>query len=116
PSLTGEGFVACPFGVGGERMYRTGDLFWWAPEGMLEYAGRADGQVKVGGVGRAWAVGAFGGGRLPGFMVPAAVVVLSGGLPVTASGKADRAALPAPDYAAGTSGRAPATVREEIMW
>jgi amino acid adenylation domain-containing protein len=73
-------------------------------------AAGGDGAGGLGAVVRAYAAR-----RLPGYMVPAAVVVLAGGLPVTASGKADRAALPAPDYAAGTSGRAPATVREEIM-
>ena len=44
--LTCKRFVDCPF-LNGQKMYRTGDLVRWNEEGLLEYIGRIDNQVKL---------------------------------------------------------------------
>ncbi|MFT7836998.1 amino acid adenylation domain-containing protein [Saccharothrix sp. BKS2] len=139
PARTAESFPRHP--VTGERLYRTGDLGRYLPDGSIEFLGRRDDQVKIGGhrvepgeveavlgghagirtavvvaTGEptgakrlvAYAVPAAGadvdaagltaflGERLPAYSVPAAVVLLPS-LPLSANGKVDRAALPAPE-------------------
>ncbi len=149
PGLTGARFVANPFDDDGSRMYRTGDLARWTADGVLEFLGRADNQVKIRGMrveleeievtlaahplvrhaavvlrqtpsGGAQLTGyvisntdadpdelrTWCAARLPEHMVPSAILVLSE-FPVTANGKVDRRALPAPPVEAQAEVQAP---------
>ncbi|MGW4531412.1 non-ribosomal peptide synthase/polyketide synthase [Nocardia sp. NPDC004340] len=155
PDLTGERFVADPFGPAGSRLYRTGDLVRWtraadeSGSGVLEFVDRRDFQVKVrgyrielaeiehalrshpgvtdavvvvdGAADTARLVGYYSAadaidsaqvrarlaGLLPSYMVPEALLFLDA-VPRNANGKVDRAALPAPEFAAREY-RAPGT-------
>jgi acyl carrier protein len=46
PKLTDEKFCPNPF-KDGERIYRTGDMAKWGDDGLIQFLGRGDGQVKV---------------------------------------------------------------------
>ncbi|MEV7094866.1 non-ribosomal peptide synthase/polyketide synthase [Amycolatopsis sp. NPDC051045] len=148
--LTAERFVANPFGAPGERMYRTGDVVRWSGDGVLEFVGRADDQVKVRGFRielgeietalaahpdvaeavvvhldrrlvayvvttaatadlRAWLQR-----DLPDYMVPSAFVTLDA-LPLSANGKVDRRALPAPAAEPAAGYVPPRTEAERVL-
>ena len=51
PELTAQQFIAPGISPAGypvaERMYATGDIARWRPDGVVEYLGRRDGQLKL---------------------------------------------------------------------
>ncbi len=51
PELTAEKFIPDPFRHEPDaRLYRTGDLCRWLPDGVVEYLGRLDSQIKIRGL------------------------------------------------------------------
>ncbi len=159
PVRTAEAFVPDPFSQAlGGRLYRTGDRARYGVDGIIDYLGRFDEQVKLRGfriepgeiearlcahseVREAVVVVREDGGEkrlvgyvvavgpqldaevlrvhlkasLPEYMVPAAFVLLAQ-LPLTANGKVDRRALPAPEFGASADQYAPPrTPTEEVL-
>lgn len=146
PEGTEEKFLKNPFVLTPDaRMYRTGDLARWREDGVIEFLGRVDNQVKIlgyriepeeveavlrshkdvqqtavvpvadenrskrlvayyvpaqAGTARARELRAFLEEKLPPYMVPAIFVPLAV-MPLSANGKVERAALPAPSFAQG---------------
>ncbi|MCP4214301.1 MAG: amino acid adenylation domain-containing protein, partial [bacterium] len=49
PNLNREAFVDNPYEPG-EKMYLSGDLVKWLPDGNIDFLGRIDAQVQVGGI------------------------------------------------------------------
>ena len=47
PARTAASFVPNPFGAPGSRLYLSGDLARWRADGVLEYLGRKDFQLKL---------------------------------------------------------------------
>ncbi|HEV2702456.1 MAG TPA: amino acid adenylation domain-containing protein, partial [Steroidobacteraceae bacterium] len=164
PALTAERFVPDPHGAAGSRMYRTGDVVRWTEDGVLEYLGRADAQVKVRGhrielgeieaalnaqapveraavavreyrstgkylaayvvlrAGQSLDVEGLRAGlaeQLPGHMIPAVFMALPA-LPLGATGKLDRHALPELSATASTGSdeppQTPTEVRLAAIW
>ncbi|UFS99920.1 non-ribosomal peptide synthetase [Nocardia huaxiensis] len=76
---------------------------------LLGYIVAADGAELDGARIRRWLAG-----RVPDYMVPAAVTVVPR-FPLTVNGKLDRAALPSPAFNAGTQYRAPGSEREAAL-
>ena len=47
PELTADRFIPNPFGTApGARLYKTGDLACYRPDGVIDFRGRSDNQVK----------------------------------------------------------------------
>jgi amino acid adenylation domain-containing protein/non-ribosomal peptide synthase protein (TIGR01720 family) len=50
PAMTAERFVPDPFSTGGQRLYRSGDRVSQREDGLFDFLGRIDSQVKIRGL------------------------------------------------------------------